>query len=315
MIPTANEFAGILNEMADILASKGFKPQRGVRRGALSGARLFEKPTDNGSPFRVVVYCEDLQGNMQTAAHTAYLCGRLFPKLVISAGIAGSFDPTKAWIGDVILPSKVEYASFNKIYQPGDTNAPQNAPGLQLSVESGHSLSPVRVTKKGEKNLRGAVAIVDGIPANDVLTTVAYPAVDPKADARTAVFNSLSAYLQTAFGIVAKAPKNPRVIRNVNTFSWDKVFDSRDLYQYLLKTDRLTKDAICVEMESLGFLTATDLSRLSQDFDVLIVRAISDIVGCKGATHNPDHDLEGEARALAMSNVAKVVCQYVGDQY
>ena len=316
-IPTANEFQGILDEMRAVLTAKKFRESNGTS-GNLIGARMFSKTVKDSKKkdrtFKVAVHCEDLRGNILTAAHTAYLCGVLSPKVVISAGIAGSFDPAKAWIGDVVMPTYVEHASFDKVYQVSPASD-AGMPKLHATQINGTAFqSPMRLTDKRDHKFAGTAAFVTGLNQGALLSAIAYPQDKSKADERDRAFNALSQELQERYNIAAQAPRNPRVIANSRTFSWDKVFDSRDLYEYLRKDGRISQETLCVEMESWGFFSATELLRRIQNFDIAVVRGISDIVGCKGFTDDKGHALEGECRQLAMTNVARVVCEIVADE-
>ncbi|MCZ7469802.1 hypothetical protein M0412_03880 [Agrobacterium sp. O3.4] len=312
IIPTANEFRGIFDEMRNALAAQDFEELKSRERGPV-GTKLFAKQIGQGLIFRIAVYCENLKGNMLSAAHTAYLCQRLSPKLVISAGIAGSLDPRKAWIGDIVLPNLVENSTFDKIYQDFE-GVPKNSPSVTASNSGVTFESPIRLSARREQSWAGVTTIVGGLKLSALNSSIAYASHDSNSDKRKSQFNELAQAIEQRFNISAKPPEHPRIIENSISFSWDKVLDSRDTYEYLLTSGRISEEAVCVEMESWGFLAATELFRRGEEFDVLIVRGISDIVGCKGITDNKSHNLEGDCRQLAMSNVGRIVCHIVADR-
>jgi nucleoside phosphorylase len=240
----------------------------------------------------------------------------LRPRTIISAGIAGSFDPKNAWIGDIVLPVMVENSYFDKFYAKDAAPLPKIFAELHASREkTGAFTSAMRLAKTNENKIRGAHAVIGGLTKSALENAIAYAPHDGKQSERNRQFSALEEYLNSKYKIVAKAPRQPRVItKDARTFSWDTVFDSRELYEFLVDSKVISEDALCVEMESWGFLAATNLSRLHRDCEVLIVRAISDIVGCKGVTDDKVHDLEGECRKLAMTNVAKIVGQIIADK-
>lgn len=308
VVPTKGEFKGIQEFLETELKGKGFRLPSA--RDIVGQMAIYTKASSRNEdkPYRVGLFqCGDT-GNVASAAMTAFALGRHNPHLLISAGIAGSLNPERLFIGDIVFPSSVENTAVDKIYSPETTTSPENS--LRIGDDK-LFFARLKESKVIELNNENLIDHYTRLISSEVESEVLkFNRFNELAKDR----ERLSKILMDRRG-VSVSDHNFKILKSERTFSWGKVLDNYELYSTLVKKEKASGKAICVEMESWGLAYLYDI--LGTEFNKpLVIRAISDLVGLKvdGDDKN-DKDFEGPSRQYAMHNLAVAISKIVHLEY
>lgn len=253
----------------------------------------YQLVSKHGSNFSLAIAnCGDM-GNVYSAVRTAAFINEFAARLYIFCGIAGSLEPSKARLGDVIIPTKVHHYRQDKVYD----NAPDQMPDIltKSSFECFEMMS--------DRHVRFRQATASVKPVNEALQLLT-----------DLEFQKCSEELETIelevceldnLGIEELRSHRPcQLIREEDLFSWEMVFNSA-LYREKLKDKNALGSSVAVDMESFGFLLSISELREYGGMPAvgLVVRGISDYVGYKAQCDS----FQSEAyRHLALRNAARV---------
>ncbi len=238
-------------------------------------------------------------GNVASAVNAAQMSS-YSPRLLISAGIAGSLDPMRAWIGDVIIPTSVYHYRYNKVFD-GEHSPTNNNHGVEV-FQIGKFL--LRDDSKQEKLPTQSKAFVTGLGSKRKALSAAI-AKEPLGDGLKDYLDELRIKIGTLEKKTLPKRPEPMWIEEFATFSWEKVLDSM-AYAKAIPRTALPPDCVCVEMESYGFAEAVKRFVGDNSYTIpLVVRGISDIVGHKANSDGLNGD--ETPRTRAMQSVARAL--------
>jgi nucleoside phosphorylase len=248
---------------------------------------VFKTAAKQGSPANILVMNCGEMGNIGSACITGHICGSYNPGLAILVGTAGSLNPLKYNIGDVVIP---ELGAISHGYD-----------GI---LDSAHSDF---IKFRDDRNKIGILPTgTDGTTyafrpdtnkSNIPLSRYSRDVIS-KARENTAGIAELSSMLEKYDGNTA-----PKVHNDVHVFSWEKIVYSAKYRDNL--QSQFSKTAI-VDMESYGFLKAAKQYQDDTALRAIVVRGISDLCGDKAIEF---HD------GFAVKNAAIVAAEIIKRGY
>ena len=260
---------------------KKFTPSRALDQSMV----CYDLPPrgDAAPQVMVVAHCVQM-GNMYSASSAGFLIATLKPNLVIFVGTAGSLDPAKCGIGDVVVPDlgcTTKY--FDKISELGENDPHRLATDLR---PVGHD---------GKKYVLGRRD--DQIK----LTTASRAFITQMRAAEGPAIEELLEHF-----VVGEKSTKAKIKFDTKIFSWDMVLDSSHYRDHLRA--ELDRKVFAVDMESFGFLAAIEQFQekpYNRTVSGIVVRGISDVCGDKATSDDDGRN------ALAMRNASVVASELV----
>jgi nucleoside phosphorylase len=236
-------------------------------------------PNLNSTANLLVMNCGEM-GNISAASMTGHILGSYKPNLVIFVGTAGSLDPTKYNIGDVVVPELgAQTLSYNKIVDFEDEKFkafrdrkliadiwPHGIDGTEYAFRHDDAKGNIALSRRSRDIISKARENIDAAP-------------------------ELGTLLESH-----DLNQNPKIHYDVQVFSWEKVVAS-DRYRKKLNI-QFAKAAI-VDMESYGFLHAGRQYQESSTVRAIIVRGISDLCGQKSTKFRDDYAVKNASIVAA----------------
>ncbi len=264
----------------------------------LSQAWLRIPSADGATAAKVVFGACGNMGNVSSAARTAYYSALHTPSLIIFAGIAGSLDPSKMRLGDVMVPRKIDVLYFDKIEEltmEKRTEFLEKEDIPEVIIHAGWcKLRPKR--PQLDFDSRDAVELFKQLQPRSIserLETLELPST----------FRDHGIYLDRA----------AKFVKEDTIFSWEKVFNSLKFRDYAVRFNHMDQQSVAVDMESFGFASVVNsLKELDGAPCGIVVRSISDYVGFK---HITDKDERHDWRDLALKNAALTVLWIIQNAY
>ncbi len=209
----------------------------------------------------LVMNCGEM-GNISAASVTGHVLGWHKPNLVILVGTAGSLDPKKYNIGDVVIPELgAQTLSYNGIVDSEHIDFEKNRKRKLVADLWPNGIDGTEYALRQDTN-----------KSNITLSRYSRDIIS-RASETTMDLPELTALLEKYEG-----NNDPKIHQDVHVFSWEKVVDSA---KYRDKLNVQYSKTAAVDMESYGFLHAAKQYQDNLAVSAIIVRGISDLCGNK----------------------------------
>ncbi|NKX45300.1 5'-methylthioadenosine/S-adenosylhomocysteine nucleosidase [Roseicyclus persicicus] len=240
-----------------------------------------------------IVNCGDM-GNVHSAIRTAYFYNLFVPSVMVFCGIAGSLEPKKARLGDVVIPTKVYNYKHDKI---SDLKGAERDSAREKGFDDCIEFLADRTISLRPK--RKDIGIDDS--ALQLLTALPRDEISDELESE-----DLPQELMDVEDL--RVERRAQLIREEDIFSWEMVFNSA-VYRSFLKGKNELNGAVVVDMESFGFVSAVrELRKVNGILAGFVVRGVSDYVGYKEECDA----IDGERfRHMALRNAALVAIRIV----
>ncbi len=247
-----------------------------------------------GKTFEVGTAFINGMGNARSALETFIFLDRVFPRYVFLCGIAGTLDPAKADLGDVIIAKSVQWWNLNKVTKDS-----------AKAAADGHG----KYLRLGDHYFRKDISTVGEHSAhwNRRLTRFT---VDHH---KRLMSNSDGALVKTKSELQRPATRD-NILHYEKLVSWEYVLSEETI------RDEIRRDpegGLAIEMEGGGFSTSItrrneevnnrqkQTGRIPGDTVGFVFRGISDLC------HNKGHEPQ-EWRKIAMFNAASALVDFLG---
>lgn len=280
---------------------------------------------------RIVVRTLKRMGHLEAALTLAASMPTIAPDIVILLGLAGSMDPEKVGLGDVVVSSKAKMYTVDKVASISEDMS--EVPNFKFSetLPSAPSKNSVSVDLRdkvfGNSFNRYERDFVDSNGLDYVLSKI-----QQKIDI-TKTVNVDSKFIPERFRNVKSSNREREV-----HFGWilgsHHVVDSLEYRKYLKEKDTQKDfdvhlqlgdydrvkwcdgDLLAVDMESFGVLKAVVSNRelagpeggWKNLIGAFVVRGISDLAEHKGST---DRNSRNQLRKIAVTNAAEICAQII----
>ena len=240
----------------------------------------------------VVADCGEM-ANVSAASRTGYLATRFNPNLMVFVGTAGTLQPDKCRIGDVVVPTLgVVSKYYDKIEDGGGEGFDGNTMPSQAADLGAFTKDKKTYTlRKKMNNFK-----LTGQGRDYISEAMGMSATQDLLD-----FDLQKLPLQTSV---------PAVHVDSSVFSWDMILASDHYRSLLIK--QIDSKAYAVDMESFGFLNALlefQAPPADKAISSVVVRGISDDCGNK---HN---SFDTGRNHVATDNAAHVACRIIKNGY
>jgi nucleoside phosphorylase len=286
----------------------------------------------DGYSIEVTVQTLSGMGHIEAVIGTSSVITAKRPNLVIMVGIAGSLNPSKVGLGDVVVSNQAKLFASDKVAQvPVESEKPEYIFGTSRDLERARADGQCVIDERDRfftsSFLRYERNFVQSLEIEEKLSEIE----DPIGKSNLQVLNSSS--LPPRFQELPSSKRSREV-----HFGWilgsNHVVDSREYREYLNQKNTeldldihrqkgdysrvLWKpgDLLAVDMESYGVLRAVEKARTTNNLDGgvpsllggVIVRGISDICEYKG---DLDKKTGNSIRRLAVENATEVALSII----
>jgi nucleoside phosphorylase len=253
---------------------------------------IFEVPSAEQARRVMVATCEGM-GHVDAAVRTAEILAVNRPSVMVFVGTAASLRPEEIQLGDVVVPRKALYRSYEKISQSG-----------QKDYESRIKRSDFRETFFDDNALiaeMNTLRLTGG--ANNIVA-------DLSRKTRSLTLEKGSG-TEVVIGGETYSLREPKVHVDVDIISCGMVVDSISYRDFLIEVrEGHSRKADVIDMESYGFFQALATAKKRGGCEGLMVRGISDYAGRKQQTEaSKTESRPQEWKEKAVRNAALVVAE------
>lgn len=234
-------------------------------------------------------------GNARSAIETFIFLNRITPRYVFLCGIAGTLDPPKAALGDVIIAKSVQWWNLNKVMKD---SAKASADGQSKYLHLGGHYFRKDISSVGGHTAYWHRRLTSFVAAR-----------------KTRLLSNSDEALLKARSQLQNGGDRDNILHYDKIVSWEYVLSDKTI------RDEIAKDSeggLVIEMEGGGFATSVkrrneevnqlqeqeQTGRLPGDTVGFVFRGVSDLC------HNKGREPQGW-RTIAMSNAASVLIDFL----
>jgi nucleoside phosphorylase len=228
--------------------------------------------TKTGKSCKVAVTRSSEQGNDAAQQVANDMISDLDPQMLLVVGIAGGVPSDDFTLGDVIVSTRIDNLNVSKRYEDGREEF-----DLRSGIHPGISniTANLLLYKKALAGWNDPASITLDRPEVDLkqFETKEMQAKLADTHANAAWYKKLRTSITTQLGGTKNSTRIPRTVTGTIASS-NSVVRNVDLLVQWLQTAR---SILAIEMESAGVYQATQ--RIQQQYQVMAIRGISDIIG------------------------------------